>query len=78
MVNLRETGLSRLFRNVTGMSCREYVLEYRMTKAMGLLRMTDKPIIEIAYETGFNNISYFNRTFKKHCHQTPSDFRKYK
>ena len=78
LVNLSETGLSRLFRNVTGMSCIDYVIEYRMTKAMGLLRMTDKPIIEIAYETGFNNISYFNRTFKKHCHQTPSDFRKYK
>lgn len=77
-VNLSETGLSRLFRNVTGMSCIDYVIEYRMTKAMGLLRTTDKPIIDIAYETGFNNISYFNRTFKKHCNQTPSEFRKYK
>lgn len=78
LVNLSETGLSRLFRSVTGMSCIDYVIEYRLTKAMGLLRSTDKPIIEVAYDTGFNNISYFNRTFKKHCNQTPSDFRKYK
>ena len=78
LVNMSETGLSRLFRNITGMSCIDYVIEYRMTTAMGLLRSTDKPIIEVAYETGFNNISYFNRTFKKHCNQTPSDFRKYK
>ena len=78
LVNMSETGLSRLFRNITGMSCIDYVIEYRMTKAMGLLRSTDKPIIEVAYETGFNNISYFNRTFKKHCNQTLSDFRKYK
>lgn len=78
LVNLSETGLSRLFRNITGMSCIDYVIEYRMTKAMGMLRSTDKPIIEVAYETGFNNISYFNRTFKKHCNQTPSEFRKYK
>ena len=78
LVNLSETGLSRLFRSVTGMSCIDYVIEYRMTKAMGMLRSTNKPIIEIAYETGFNNISYFNRTFKKHCGQTPSDYRKYK
>ena len=78
LVNMSETGLSRLFRNVTGMSCIDYVIEYRLTKAMGFLRSTDKPIIEIAYETGFNNISYFNRTFKKHCGQTPSEFRRYK
>lgn len=76
LVNLSETGLSRMFRNITGMSCIDYVIEYRMTKAMGLLRTTDKPVTEIAYETGFNNISYFNRTFKRHCRQTPSEFRK--
>ena len=78
LVNLSETGLSRLFRYITGMSCIDYVIEYRLIKAKGLLRSTDKPIIDVAYETGFNNISYFNRTFKKHCHQTPSEFRKYK
>ena len=78
LVNLSETGLSRLFRSITGMSCIDYVIEYRMTKAMGMLRSTDKPVIEVAFDTGFNNISYFNRTFKKHCHQTPSEFRKYK
>ncbi len=76
LVNLSETGLSRLFRSVTGLSCIDYVIEYRLTKAMGLLRSSDKPVIEVAYETGFNNISYFNRTFKKHCGQTPSQFRK--
>lgn len=77
LVNLSETGLSRMFRSVTGMSCIDYVIEYRITKAMGLLRSSDKPVIEVAYETGFNNISYFNRTFKKHCDQTPSEFRRY-
>ena len=78
LVNLSETGLSRLFRNITGMSCIDYVIEYRLTKAMGMLRTTDKPIIEVAFDAGFNNISYFNRMFKRHCHQTPSEFRKNK
>ena len=76
LVSMSETGLSRIFRAVTGMSCIDYVIEYRLTKARGLLRTTDKPIIEIAFDTGFNNISYFNRTFKKHFHQTPTEFRK--
>jgi AraC-like DNA-binding protein len=76
LVSMSETGLSRLFRSITGLSCIDYVIEYRMSKAMSMVRFTDKPIIEIAYEVGFNNISYFNRTFKKHFHQTPSQCRK--
>ena len=70
------TVISRLFRSVTGMSCIDYVIEYRMSKAISMVRLTDKPIIEIAYEVGFNNISYFNRTFKKHFQRTPSQCRK--
>ena len=76
LVSLSETGLSRLFRSVTGMSCIDYVIEYRLSQAMTMLRSSEKPVIEIAYETGFNNISYFNRTFKKHFGQTPSACRK--
>ena len=76
VVNMSETGLSRLFRSITGLSCIDYVIEYRMSKAMSMVRFTDKPIIEIAYDVGFNNISYFNRTFKKHFNQTPSQCRK--
>ena len=76
VVKMSETGLSRLFRSITGMSCIDYVIEYRMSKAISMVRLTDKPIIEIAYEVGFNNISYFNRTFKKHFQRTPSQCRK--
>lgn len=78
LVNLSETGMSRLFRNITGMSCIDYVIDYRLSRAMSMLRFSDKSIIEIAYDTGFNNISYFNRTFKKHFNQTPSECRKNK
>lgn len=78
LINMSETGLSRLFRSITGMSCIDYVIEYRLSKALSLLRFSDKSIIEIAYDTGFNNISYFNRTFKKHFNQTPSQCRKNK
>ena len=78
LVNMSETGLSRLFRNITGMSCIDYVIEYRLSQAMTLLRGTDMPIIEVAYDTGFNNISYFNRTFKRHFNQTPSECRRNK
>lgn len=76
--NLSETRLSRLFRNITGMSCIDYVIEFRLSKALAMLRSSDMSVIEIAYDTGFNNISYFNRTFKKHFNQTPTEYRKNK
>lgn len=76
LVHLSETRLSRIFRNITGMSCIDYVIEYRLSIALDLLRTSDMSVIEIAYETGFNNISYFNRTFKKHFNKTPTEYRK--
>ena len=76
LVSMSETGLSRLFRSVTGMSCIDYVIEFRLSRAMSMLRFSDRPVIEIAYDVGFNNISYFNRTFKKHFNQTPSQCRR--
>ncbi len=76
LVHLSETRLSRIFRNITGMSCIDYVIEYRLSKALDMLRSSDMSVIEIAYETGFNNISYFNRTFKKHFNKTPTEYRK--
>lgn len=76
--NLSETRLSRLFRSITGMSCIDYVIEFRLSKALSMLRSSDMSVIEIAYDTGFNNISYFNRTFKKHFNQTPTEYRKNK
>lgn len=76
LVHLSETRLSRIFRSITGMSCIDYVIEYRLSKALDMLRSSDMSVIEIAYETGFNNISYFNRTFKKHFNKTPTEYRK--
>ena len=40
-----------------------------------LLRRSDARIGEIALQTGFDNISYYNRTFRKYMHMTPSQFR---
>lgn len=76
LVHLSETRLSRIFRSITGMSCIDYVIEFRLSKALDMLRSSDISVIEIAYETGFNNISYFNRTFKKHFNVTPTEYRK--
>jgi len=67
--------LCRLFRSITKMSLVEYINFYRISQSASLLMETDREISEIAGMTGFNNISYYNKIFRKYMHMTPSAFR---
>jgi AraC-like DNA-binding protein len=72
------TGYSyfrNMFKKYTGMSPVQYHLQLRIKKAEDLLRMTKKPVKEIAYELGFQSIYYFSRLFKTKTGKSPSDFR---
>lgn len=76
-----ETGLSqshfmKYFKNTMGTSFIEYLNEYRLTMAGRLLVSSESSILDIASEVGFENLSYFNRAFKKRFGQTPSAYRK--
>ena len=68
--------LSHMFKDTTRMSCIDYIIDFRLLKASQLLLTTDDAILNIALEVGFNNISYFNRAFKKKFNTTPSEYRK--
>ncbi len=67
--------LSHIFRKATGISCIQYLIDYRLSVAANMLRQNNLPILNIALDTGFNNISYFNRTFKKKFNVTPTEYR---
>lgn len=66
----------RWFKEMTGTSFMEYLIEFRIGKAAQELKVTNDTILEIAQRTGFDNISNFNRLFKKRLGVTPSQFRK--
>lgn len=77
----KEFGLSRghicrMFKLITHMSPFEYLNYYRIHQSADLLEHSDEEISAIATKCGFNNISYYNRTFRKYMHMTPSAFRK--
>lgn len=74
-VNLSRFYFSRLFRKTTGMNFNFYLTRIRIDKAELMIKSTRKPIIDIAYETGFCSIRTFNRSFKglKGC--TPQSLR---
>lgn len=73
--NYSEFYLMKLFKQYTGLSCVDYANNYRLTVAGRQLRDTDSDISTIARNVGFNNISYFNRQFKKLYGTTPKEFR---
>lgn len=64
------------FKKYTGKTFREYVRAERMRIAAGLLEESDKKIIDIAKESGFEDINYFNRVFHEEMKCSPTEFRK--
>lgn len=75
LLNMSIVSFSRLIKQRTGKSFVDFVNEIRLGYATRMLIETNKSISEICYECGFNNISNFNRTFKKKQTCTPSEFR---
>lgn len=66
----------RWFKEATGSAFNAYLIEYRLDRAAAQLRTTGDNILEIAERTGFDNLSNFNRLFKKRFNMTPGQFRK--
>lgn len=71
-----EGQFCKLFKNATGMTPITYITRFRILKSCELLSVTEKKITEIADLTGFNNISYFNRTFKSFLNCSPKTYRR--
>lgn len=65
----------RWFKDVTGSGFTNYLIEYRLNKAALALKDSDDTILYIAEKNGFDNLSNFNRLFKKKFEMTPSQFR---
>ncbi len=75
LTNMTEVSFSRFFKMHAGKSFIDSLLEIRLGHASRNLIDTHKPISEVAYDCGFNNISNFNRLFKKKKGCTPKEFR---
>ncbi len=67
---------SRIFKEYSGVSFYDYVRKQKIKKAAELLLQPDLPIINIALQTGFANLTTFNRTFKEVNGCTPTAYRK--
>lgn len=76
---IKETGMSqsvlyRKLKAITNLSPNIYIRNYRLIKAGEMIRLGDKNIGRVAFSTGFNNLSYFSRSFKRLFRKAPHDF----
>ena len=76
VAHMSKEAFCRFFKLRTRKTFTQYVLQLRIQEAEKLLLETDLGISEIAFRVGFENLSYFNRSFKALLGTTPLQFRK--
>mgnify|MGYP006067067527 CR=1 FL=1 len=73
--NYDEKYIGRVFKRHTGKTIKEYMNIKRLKKAEELLKNTKLSITEVSGKAGFNNVTYFNRIFKRYLHVSPMEYR---
>jgi AraC family transcriptional regulator, arabinose operon regulatory protein len=76
----KRVGLSRFhflrtFKKFTGMSPNRFIIQARLVRATRLVQDTDLTLSEIARATGYNDIHFFSRQYKRFLGHNPSDLR---
>ena len=75
IAGMSSSAFSRFFKLHTGRNLSEYIIDQRLGYASRLLVDSTNSVAEISYQCGFNNLSNFNRIFKKRKRCSPSEFR---
>ena len=75
MVGMTPVSFSRFFRLRTGKTLSDFIIDIRLGYATRMLIDTAKTVAEVCYDCGFNNISNFNRMFKRKKGCSPKEFR---
>lgn len=74
LCGFNEKYLCRIFREFTGETPTEYINRRRIERAAFEMAVNRKNVTEAAYESGFNELSHFSRTFKKYKGSSPREF----
>jgi len=75
-IGMNKSSMCRYFKKKTGESIFSLLLKLRISYAKNQISNTDYTISQIAFDSGFNNISHFNVKFKNATGYTPTEYRK--
>jgi AraC-like DNA-binding protein len=76
LANMTPNAFCKYFKKITRKTFMETIIEYRINYATQQLVQTDKPISEIAFDSGFGDVSHFYKIFKVKMHLSPLNYRK--
>lgn len=76
LVDLDKSSFCIFFKKMTGKTFFSYLMEYRVESSCQMIAKTNMTIAEICYASGFRDVPYFNRMFKKIKSVTPTEYRK--
>ncbi|WMJ23702.1 AraC family transcriptional regulator [Paludicola sp. MB14-C6] len=74
-LSLNRSYFSNIFKNSLGVTPKEFLLQFRISKAKELLKTTDLTIYEIAVSCGYNDQSVFSKAFKRQCGISPMEYK---
>jgi AraC-like DNA-binding protein len=72
---IHQRKISGIIKKDTQLTFKAYLNQLRIEKAKALLTETDLSISTIAFESGYNSVSHFNRVFKSELQVSPQEFR---
>jgi AraC-like DNA-binding protein len=75
IAHLSASRFSRVFKDTFGETPHRYLQRRRVERAMTLLRQTDRPVTQVAWDVGFASLGTFSRTFSTVVGCSPSEFR---
>ena len=76
VAHMSRSNLVVVFREATGLTPVQYLIQTRLREAILLLRETDRTVTDIAYDVGFSDSNYFARQFRKALGTTPTAYRR--
>ena len=76
IAHMTPQAFCKYFKKITRKTFMDTVMEYRLNYATQQLAQTDKPVSDIAFESGFADVSFFYRTFKKKTKLSPLNYRR--
>jgi AraC-like DNA-binding protein len=76
IANMTTNAFCKYFKKITRKTFVETIIDYRLNFATQQLVQTDKPISDIAFESGFGDVSHFYKTFKSKMNLSPLNYRK--
>ncbi len=78
MCGMNPSYFSYVFHNQCGETFKSWLIKVRIEYACRLLEQEELSVLDVCFESGFNNLSHFGKCFKEHKKMTPSEYRKSK